>query len=51
MVLLIWLRLILSVTCVVLLLVWYFNGRKPPILLRIAGACILLASILFFMSR
>lgn len=46
MVLVLWLKLILYSTCVVLLLFWAFTGRQKQILLRLAGGCFLIAALL-----
>ena len=50
MVLMLWLRIILSVSCLVLILIWLFTGREKQIFLRLAGVCGLVASILLFFA-
>jgi hypothetical protein len=51
MILIIWLRVILSLACLALILFWLLTGREKQILLRLAGVSGLVASVLFFFTR
>lgn len=50
MVLLLWLRLVLFVAGLILLGIWFATGRSRQLMLRIAGGCVLVASLLTLVS-
>ena len=50
MVLILWARMILYALGLILILAWFFTGRKQMILARLAGIIIIIASLLTFYS-
>jgi hypothetical protein len=50
MLLILWLRIILYALGLMLVLAWFFTGRKQMILARLAGIIVIIASLLTFYS-